>query len=90
MLFVSPAYAQASTGAAGAGSLRQAIADACVGSTVTFDPVFFGVARTITLTTGELLPPVSMTTAMTALKRYLGSIGYPMPEELNAGPFEQP
>ena len=46
---------------AGAGSLRQAIADACVGSTITFDPVFFGVPRTITLSSGELVVARNMT-----------------------------
>jgi uncharacterized repeat protein (TIGR01451 family) len=37
----------------GAGSLRQAISDACVGSTITFDTTQF--ASPITLTSGELL-----------------------------------
>jgi uncharacterized repeat protein (TIGR01451 family) len=36
---------------AGAGTLRQAIADACVGSTITFDPT----VATVTLTSAELL-----------------------------------
>jgi len=45
----------------GAGSLRQAIADACAASTITFAPAFFSVPRTITLTSGELEPARSMT-----------------------------
>jgi uncharacterized repeat protein (TIGR01451 family) len=38
----------------GAGSLRQAIADACAGSTITFDMTPGNVTSPITLTTGEL------------------------------------
>ncbi|MDX6406725.1 MAG: trimeric autotransporter adhesin [Blastocatellia bacterium] len=39
----------------GAGSLRQAIADACAGSTITFDTTPGHVTSPITLTSGELL-----------------------------------
>lgn len=46
---------------AGAGSLRQAIADICANGTITFDPGFFGVPRTITLTSGDLQPARNMT-----------------------------
>ncbi len=47
----------------GAGSLRQVIADACDGATITFDPVFFAMPRTITLTSGELAPARNMSIA---------------------------
>jgi len=39
----------------GAGSLRQAIMDACAGSTITFASPLFDVAQTITLTSGDLV-----------------------------------
>lgn len=43
------------TNDAGAGSLRQAIIDACPGSTITFASPLFDTAQTITLTSGQLL-----------------------------------
>ena len=43
------------SGDSGAGSLRQAIADACAGSTITFDMAPGRVTSPITLTSGELL-----------------------------------
>ena len=46
----------------GAGSLRQAIIDACPGSTITFDTAgVFATPQTITLTTGELVIDKSLT-----------------------------
>lgn len=46
----------------GAGSLRQVIADACDGATVTFDSTgVFATPQTITLTTGELLIDKNLT-----------------------------
>lgn len=44
----------ANTNDAGAGSLRQAVADACSGSTITFSPAAFATAQTITLTSGQI------------------------------------
>ncbi len=46
---------------AGAGSLRQAISDAAAGSEIMFDPAFFAVARTVSLTGGEILINTSLT-----------------------------
>lgn len=42
------------TNNAGGGSLRQAVADACTGSTITFSPAAFATAQTIILTTGQI------------------------------------
>ncbi|HEX8846812.1 MAG TPA: choice-of-anchor Q domain-containing protein, partial [Pyrinomonadaceae bacterium] len=51
-----------STADSGAGSLREAIATACVGSTITFDTAgTFSTPQTITLTTGELLITKNLT-----------------------------
>jgi CSLREA domain-containing protein len=44
----------------GAGSLRQAVADVCAGGTITFSS-FFNTARTITLTSGDILIEKSLT-----------------------------
>lgn len=44
----------ANTNDAGAGSLRQAVADACTGSNITFSPAAFATAQTITLTSGQI------------------------------------
>ena len=50
-----PAITVANTNDAGPGSLRQAIADACPGAVIDFDPTLTaGGATTITLTTGQL------------------------------------
>ena len=58
VLGVTPVYAATRTvtnaNDSGAGSLRQAIADAVSGDTITFDATYFSTARTITLTSGEL------------------------------------
>jgi predicted outer membrane repeat protein len=46
----------------GAGSLRQIVADACAGATITFDTAgVFATPKTISLTTGEILIGRSMT-----------------------------
>lgn len=46
----------------GAGSLRQVVADACVGSTITFDTAgVFATPKTITLTSGEILIDADLT-----------------------------
>src|SRR6188508_3123933 len=42
------------TNDSGAGSLRQAIADATPGSTINFDPNVFATPQTVTLTSGTL------------------------------------
>jgi HYR domain/Secretion system C-terminal sorting domain len=49
------------TANSGAGSLRDAIENACSGSTITFDPSVFGSAQTITLTSGVLTLDKSLT-----------------------------
>ncbi len=45
----------------GSGSLRQVIADACNGDTVTFDPAFFNVARSIPSGGSQITIPRNMT-----------------------------
>src|SRR6185369_1735966 len=50
-----------STADSGAGSLRQTIANACDGATITFDAAVFATPQTITLTTGEILVDKNLT-----------------------------
>ncbi|MBS1794665.1 MAG: CSLREA domain-containing protein [Acidobacteria bacterium] len=65
-----PSPVVTNTNDAGAGSLRQAVIDACAGNTITFDTAgTFAQSRTIVLTTGELLINKNLTVSGTGANR---------------------